>query len=321
MGELLAFVSAIGFTVQLIFIKKGCKYKSISGSVPIMLFVVCSAMLLSFCIYSTEILLSAEKTFTNVFLSASSTALFFIVLDGLLGSMGGLFLITKATELIGPNKTSILRGVNPIFAAFFAMAFLGERPGLKGIFGIILLIISIVMISYQETDLKNDNETRKSETVRIRVGLAETTANRELTGSILAVLGGLAFAAAQIARGRAIQLDASPELVVVLGLTSSFVILSFIHLVTKKELNFVKGIGLDTYKYYLLAGAGQMIGGYALALAFVYTAVWKAVAIRNLQPIISLALSWFFLREQEIISKKLVFGAVILVMAIWITVL
>ena len=311
MGELLAFLSVIGYTSQLIFIKKGCKDKSESGSIPIQLVVVLSAVIITLIIYMLQIILIQGKTFSHMFMDFTAESFLFIALDGLLGPMGGALLLTKATELIGPSKASVLRGSSPLFAMLLAALLLQERPGINGVVGIILLVVGIFLVTW-----KKQNTISPTATMETRQG-----SRKNFIGSSLALLGGLSFAFSQIARGMAIQKGASPEAIVFWGLLVSFFTLYFLHFVTKKHMKFTLGLKMDTMKYYVYAGAGNMMGSFMLAWSFVYTDVWKAIAIRNLQPIIAILMSWMILKQQEIITKRLVFGASLVLMAIWISML
>ena len=325
MGELFAFLAAVGYTSQLIFIKKGIRSKDSKGSIPIQLFVLLSALVISVTLYAGEILLSKDKSMADLFLSASGDALLFIVLSGLLGSLSGLFLLTKATQLIGSSKTSILRSTNPFFATLLAMIFLGENPGLRGFSGVILLITGIGVISYRKEIKPKGATAIEDESIMSDVDTTPPPnkgrfSSNEFIGSSLAILAGLSFALSQIAKGRALQLNAAPETVVVIGFCTSLLVLSIIHRVTQGHLNFGKGLEGSSIRYYLLAGVGLVLGSYMLALAFMHTEVWRAVAIRNIQPIIALIMAWIFLRQQEPINKQLIIGAAIMVVAVWMTI-
>ena len=330
MGETLAFLSAIGYTSQLILIKKGCKEKSVSGSIPIQLFVVSSAVLIIIVIYLVEIALERGTLFSH-FLLVPKDAIVFVVLDGLLGPMAGLFLLTKATELIGPSKTSIFRGTNPIFAAILAAAILNETPGVLGVSGVALLVTGIIIVSWNNDALYAGNEYHSIQTYEpmneydasnflssFQTESTQSLKKRNFIGTALALLSGLSFAIAQTARGSAIERGAAPEPIVFWGTMTSFVTLLMIHYFYKNSLNFTLGIERNSYKYYICAGAGFVLGASALALSFVYIDVWKAVAIRNLQPVISILMSWLFLKQQELITKRIIVGALFVIAAIWI---
>ncbi len=327
MGEALAFLSAIGFTSQLILIKKGCKDKSVSGSIPIQLFVVSSAVLMIIIIYLIEIIALEKGTLSSHFLLVPKHTIVFIILDGLLGPMAGLFLITKATELIGPSKTSIFRGTNPIFTAILAAVLLNETIGLSGVCGIALLVTGIVIVSWnndtsydeRKHHFRRSNEHMTSDSiVTTQNESTKVLKKNNIVGSALALLSGVLFAIAQTARGSAIERGAAPESIVFWSTMTSLVTLLIIHYLYKKSFDFSIGIDRGSYKYYIYAGAGFAFGAYALALSFVYIDVWKAVAIRNLQPVISIFMSWVFLKQQEVINKRLVAGALLVIGAIWI---
>jgi drug/metabolite transporter (DMT)-like permease len=329
MGEALALLSAFGYTSQLILIKKGCQDKSASGSIPIQLFVVSSAVFMLMVIYSLKILIFDGFTIYNQFLLIPIEAIVFVIADGLLGPMGGLFLLTKATELIGPSRTSVFRGTNPIFAAIISSIALKENPGLLGACGIALLVTGIVVVSWNKDSLSDykinhlkppngmpaDHEPSDPRTA---IRNESTSKRKGLLGSSLALLSGLSFALAQTARGTAIARGATAESIVFWGTMTSLIVLLVIHYLSKKSFNFAVGIQRNSSKYYIYAGAGFVIGASALALSFIYIDVWKAVAIRNMQPVLSIMLSWLFLKRQESINIQVVIGALLVTGAILI---
>ena len=329
MGEALAFLSACGYTFQLILIKKGNNQKSTIGSIPIQLIVLSSGILMFLVIYSIKIHLSGVFTVHNQFFLIPKEAMIFVVMDGLLGPMGGMLLLTKATEFIGPSRTSVFRGTNPIFAAILSSIILKESPGWAGVLGITLLVVGIVVISMDSGSSNDNNKLSLKSPMKASPDpeqFENQTSDRNGSrlfekrslGIIMALISGLLMAIAQTSRGVAISRGAAAEPIVFWGAVISFTTLMAVYYLNNKSHRFTAGIDGASMKYYLCAGIGFVIGSSALALSFVYIDVWKAVAIRNMQPILSIMVSWHLLKKQELIDARVIVGALLVTSAIWI---
>ncbi len=302
MGELLALIAAFGYTTQLILIRLGSEEQRRNNAMTVQLIILTTAFILLTAIFGGNILFVPNSGLIEQFRSLTLLAFSYIALEGLLGPLGGLFFLTKATDLIGPSKTSILRGCNPFFTTIFAIIFLGETPGIKGIFAVLLLILGIFIISYKKEKTPVSSEATKEQAV----------------GLILGLMGGLAFSMAQTARGLALDAGATPNTVIYLGHITSLVVLLIIYRIYARKINFLQYVAFRQIKLYTLAGVSVVTANYALLSSFLLIPVWQAVAIRNLQPLLAIILSWLFLKKEEL-GLRIFIGAIIVVIGIWLT--
>jgi len=299
MGELLAFIAAFGFAAQNASIRRGQMENNQGGIINAHLIIS-----LSLLIMLTIALIIAYFFGFNIITEISSLnlkAFFFIVLEALLGPLNGLFLIATATGQIGASRTSTLRTSNPLFTVFLAAIFLRESPGIFGVLAVLIIITGIIISSYHSS----------SEVIAL---MPKT----KLSGNFIALAAGFSFSLAQIARGLAIQNGATPILITLLGYQITFLLLLIYYRYKYGSFNFTN-INKVSIKHYFLAGVGALIGTYALAMSFTYIPVWQAVAIRNLQPLLSIILAFIFLRKSEIITRRLIVGTIIVIIGVWLT--
>lgn len=298
MGGLLALIAALGFTSQVIFLRRGLMEKN-SGSVWEIRFIV-SAVSLG--VFLGGIFIASWWGF-NIFRDINNltyVSLLLLILEGALGPLVGAFLITTAVAQIGAIQTSTLRGgSNPLFTMALAVLLLGERPGLLGIFFVLMIVGGILIVGYQG-----------------HLGTIALLQKTRIAGGIIALAGGLAFSLSQIARGAAINLGATPNTGILVGVSTALLISGGVCYSRPGRFGFLKEINHKSLFYYFIAGLGSLGGSYALLAAFTLIPVWQAVAIRNLQPLLAIFMTWIFLKETDKINLRLALGAALVTLGV-----
>ncbi len=297
MGVFMAIFSAFGFALQNILIRRGLLGKQKGTVNTILLLVLLSSQLSIIAIVLVSGLI--HGSIIEEFFYLTWHAVLFLILEGVMGPLIGMFLITTAISQIGASRTSALRSSNPFFAAIFAILFLGESLTALNLMSVFILIAGVVLVSYR--------------TQEEAISLLPKT---RVAGALVALLAGLFFALSQIFRGLALDYGATPNTGTLIG---GFVALVVLTVICRKEVGSFKfffNIDRENIYYYLAAGLGTTIGRYALLVAFLYSPVWLAVSLRNSQPIIALVLSWLFLRDTEAINARVAAGTMLVVIAV-----
>lgn len=294
MGVILALISAMGFTFNAVFIRRGMMEEK-PGSEWEIRFV---ALLVTLFVFFIGLLLATLFGFniSTEFHQLTAYAILLLFLEGTLGPLVGAFLMTTAIAQIGASHTSALwGGSNPLFATILAIVFLGERPNLLGMIAVMMVVLGIIIVGY------------RSHTGTI--GLLEKT---RIAGGIFALLSGLSFALSQIARGAAINYGATPNTAIIIGGFSALVIITVCCYLKSRDFSFLQDINIKSLLYYSSSGVGALVGRYSILTAFMFIPVWQAVAIRNIQPLLAIILSSLILKNSETINLRLIGGTVLL---------
>ncbi len=298
MGGFLALLSALGFTCQTVFTRRGLMGKN-AGNLWEIRFVISFMSLVAFIIgaflasfYGLDVI--------QDFKELSFLAVILLILQGGLGDfLGGIFLTTAIAQ-IGASHASALRGgSNPLFATLLAIIILGERPGILGLLFVLMIITGIVVVGFRE-----------------HVGTLSLFEKTKISGGVFALLGGLAMSLSHIARGAAINLGATANTGYVIGLITALVVFAIVCIVKSGTFNPFRQIDRYSIIYYAVASLGHIVGGYALFTAFTLIPVWQATAIRNIQPLLTIFLAWLFLKEAEKINLRLCVGAVLVTLGV-----
>ena len=298
MGGFLALLSALGFTCQTVFTRRGLMGKN-AGNLWEIRFVISLMSLVAFIIgafiasfYGIDII--------QDFKDLSFLAVILLVLQGGLGDfLGGLFLTTAIAQ-IGASHASALRGgANPLFATILAIVILGEKPGILGIIFVMMIITGIVVVGLRE-----------------HVGTLSLFEKTKISGGVFALLGGLSISLSHIARGSAINFGATANTGYVIGLVTALIVFAIVCIFKTRSFNPFLQIDRSSVFYYAIASLGHIVGGYALFTAFTLIPVWQASAIRNIQPLITILFTWLFLKEAEKVNLRLFIGALLVTLGV-----
>lgn len=298
MGELYALFAALGFTFQFIWTRRGLMEER-SGNAWEVNFIVFSAALFAFCI-GIIIATFTGFNFIQEFYFLNLLALLLLLIQGILGSLVGSFLVTIAIAQIGAAHTSaIVAGANPLFTTIFAVIILGEKPPFLGIIAVLMIISGITVVGY-----------------RHNVGTIPLFKKTKIKGGFFALISGLSYSLSQIARGAAINQGATPNTALLISTIATLVIIAIICTIKSRHFNWIKMINTKSLYYYSGSGIGALVGSYALLTAFTIIPVWQAIAIRNIQPLLAVILARILLKKEEIINLRLVLGAMIVTIGV-----
>ncbi|MBI1998376.1 MAG: DMT family transporter [Deltaproteobacteria bacterium] len=198
------------------------------------------------------------------------------------------FFMFKGMERLGASITSCLTNSTPLFATFFAIAFLQERPTVTNLLGTLSIVSGIIALSWK--------------------GASKTWLTRDLLFPLTAAF--LFAARDNLVRFGLLQIG-SPILGAALAATTSFATMSLIYLAFEKK----QPLGTSAPRgFALFAAAGFMN---FLSYVFAYTAL-SMERVSLMSPLINgsslfiLPLSALFLKDVERLTPRKI-GAVLLV--------
>lgn len=298
MGGLFALVAALGFTIDSILTRKGLMEENPGTIWDIRL--VISLAALSFFLLGVSIATLLGYDFLQEFKQITYLAVSLLIFAGVLGPFMGAFLLSTAISQIGPAHASALwAGSNPLFVALLAVIFLKEIPDLMGIFSVFIIVGGIIVVGYHGHE-----------------GTARLLEKTKLAGGFIALIAGILVALSQIGRGAALNFGATPISALFLFQGTAFIIVTTICFIKSKNFKYLKDINQKSLYCYSGAGISFLIANYFLLASFTLIPVWQAVAIRNIQPILAIFLSWIFLKKVDKINLRLVLGAALVTVGV-----
>ena len=298
MGGMFAILAALSFTFDNILIRKGLTEEH-PGSIWDMRFVISLA---SICVFIGGVFIAALFGFNikEELEHLSFSAVFILIISGALGPLLGAVLYSIAIAQIGASHTAALfGGSNPIFATLLAVVFLAEVPDLIGLFSVVIIVGGIVVVGYHGHE-----------------GTVMLLEKTKIAGGIIALLAGVTAAVSQIGRGAALNLGATPITALFIFHATALVIVTVICLINKGNLSYLKHISRKSLYCYSGSGTALLAGNYFFFISLTLIPAWQAVAIRNIQPILVLFMSWIFLKTVDRINWRLIFGAALVTLGV-----
>ncbi|HEX9786448.1 MAG TPA: DMT family transporter [Candidatus Binatia bacterium] len=198
------------------------------------------------------------------------------------------YFIFKGMERLGASISSCLTNATPLFATFFAMAFLQERPSLTNLLGTLSIVAGIVSLSWR--------------------GAAKTWRTRDLLFPLTAAF--LFAARDNLVRVGVGHID-SPILGASIAATTSFITMALMYLAFEEK----KPLSASAPRGFAWFGAAGFMN--FLSYAFAYTAL-SMERVSIISPLINasslfvLPLSALFLKDVEQLTPRKI-GAVLLV--------
>jgi drug/metabolite transporter (DMT)-like permease len=292
MGNTMALVAAFGFAINYVATRRGLLGMGYTGNIwEINVISLGSALSL----YLLGMLLLGFNPIQEM-TSLGFKVIFLLVVDGLLGPFIGTLLGIVAIAQIGAPHASALRGgSNPLFTTLMAVLLLGERPGLYGCLGVIIIVCGIIVVGY-----------------RGQAGITRLLGQKGLGGGIYALLSGLSFSLAHVARGAAVQAGATVSAGFIISISTGLIVSTIICFLMSGNLNFLKKIDRKNTVNYILSGFGIFLGLVGLLVAYRYIPVWQAIALRNTQPVLVLLISCLTIKTIEALSFRMIMGILLI---------
>jgi len=229
------------------------------------------------------------------------TPLHYLVTPAILIFLGvGLFqpgltrlLTVKGIDTLGVSIADPIRASTPMFSSLMAIVFLGEQMTFAILYGTLLIIIGITVLSHQKS------------------------AGRPLRLLHLCypILASFLVGLSQVARKFGLAFIPHPFLAAAVTATSSFAVISSLLLLTRQ-----KGEGLRLNRqclpFYLSAGVSISMAMASLYYALSLGEVIVVIPVTSTGPFFALTLSVIFLRDIKQVTLKIVLGACLIVIGV-----
>lgn len=274
-GELYAFLSSILFSLSYIFVKKGVEYSSAMSAVVVSLsFNAALFWGLGLILYSPKVLFRPE--------------ILFFVVAGLCAPTIGRVFNYKAIEKIGVSVSTALLSISPLISMILAGAVIKERITAWIIAGTVLVVIGAFLLSVP----KETKNWRRS-----HLGYAFGAA--------------LCFGVSPFFRKMGLLALHNPLYGGAVTITTGLVALELFSFVSGRGTNF----RFDRRSLWPYIGLGLMssFGGVTYFYALDKANLSVVMPILNSQPLFALVLTYFFLRNIERITAKIVLGTLLVV--------
>jgi drug/metabolite transporter, DME family len=275
-AELVAISSAIGWATDSVLVRFGLRKSNIFA-----------AMLVSYLVSVSCMWTYLIATTSLEFLA--SPAMIYYLISGCMQPLFARALFYEGITRIGVARAGPLRGIEPLFAGAIAVIFFHEEPGWSVLFGTILIVASLWLIS----------------------GRQESDKQWHLVYALLPIGAALISAVSQSLRKQALHIIPDPFVAVAVVTTVSLILLlGFVLATGRGEQLKMKREG---FVYFLCAALVASAAQVANFIALARGELSVIIPLLNTTPLFTVLFSVVFLRAVETINLRIVLGAVLMV--------
>jgi len=281
-----AFVSAFGFGTNLIFARLGLQYMRPSAAV-----IITSTMAFSI------VMIFALTFYWNEVISIKATSIGALAVVGSLHFGIGRFLNLTSIRMSGPANQAALLASVPFFSSFFAITIGSETLTIPVIIGTIGITLGLIFIVAKK--LNQTNKVILGNKRQARIGI--------LLGLSTSIIYGLSVFLESIIVKELASPIVSSAFTLMFG--AIFVALIF-HRSAPKEIIAAPRKGIILL---MLSGIGIAWGLSFLFIALSLSPVVMVGPAMNIAPLITLFLSYIFLKRIEKVTVSLVIGSLMII--------
>lgn len=283
LGILFALLCATFFAANYIFIQFGMKKAThdngVFSNIIVNVFVLAIIYLIYFIVRSEPVVWS--KPAIVAFIAA-----------GLLTTLLGRITLFAGIRRIGSSRSAAIKNAAPIFTIIIAMLFLNETLSLLTGLGIFFIFGGLFLVAYEQWQ-KNGSIKSK---------------DQAWIGLLFAGLAAFLFGTGQAVRKLGLTEMADPILGAWLGTIAALIVYTLMLLYKQKLKSTIHEQVKNFNLYYLLAGFSTSFGILSFFVSIYFTKVSYASAIVATEPIVTVILAYFFLKQQEQIGRFMVFS-------------
>jgi len=216
----------------------------------------------------------------------------FFALAGLVGTVGGRLFRFMSIEAVGASITAAVTNLSPLVSSALAILILGEHVTLAVLAGTLVVVIGTTLLSAGGR----------------RIGLRPVQL-------IVPALSALCFGVVAVLRKVGLSgMEPMPGLAV--NVTAALVAYTAFLLASGQSgLMACRGTSLA---YFVAAGVAENLAVYLVVLALSIGGVSVVVPLASVSPIFVLVLSFFFLRDIEILDRRIVVGTLLIVIGVYL---
>lgn len=285
MGIFFALLTALGFAISNVCVRKGMdRSKSDNGVIMTLfinfIFLGFAALIYRFFIHSVPINLEG---------------IMFYLVAGIFTTFIGRLTLFMSYREIGPTRGTAIKNSAPLFTVIFAVAFLHETIRLAPLVGILFVLLGLAIQGYFL--FKHGDQLTAQERLQRK-------------GYLLALTSAVVFGVGQGIRKPGMDVLPDPFLG---AFISAVVALTMIFILEGKKGGLGKKIKTQVSQFnifYFIAGIGTSIAMLSFFIAITYMQVSYVAVIAAMEPIITILLSKLFLKNQEVIQSYTIYSAI-----------
>jgi drug/metabolite transporter, DME family len=275
-AEIVAMFSAMGWAADSVLVRFGLRHSNIFA-----------AMLVSYAVSISCMWNYLIATTSLEFLK--SPAMIYYLISGCIQPLFARALFYEGITRIGVARAGPLRGSEPLFATAIAVVFFHEQPGPPVFLGTTLIVGSLWLIS----------------------GKQEGDAKWRLIDVIFPIAAGLISAISQSLRKQALKIIPDPFVAVAVVTSVSFILLLGFVLTTKRS--HLLRVPREAFRFFFFAALFATLAQVANFVALGRGELAVIIPLLNTTPLFTVFFSALFLRKVETVSRRIVFGAVLMV--------
>lgn len=274
-GELLAILASISFAAAQIFIRLGLR-----SSTPIT-----AALIINACVSLGGIVISLSK---GTLQSSTLKPILWYMAVGIAGPGIGRVAYFIGIDRMGLGRSVTISSCTPLWSTLIAVTFLGEDPTAWVIVGTFAIVAGIALLSIQE-----DNSQSFQSWLRGAL--------------VFPLVASVAYALPPIFAKMAYAHQRTPEV----GMAVAFVMGNIVLLSFRPVVPVMGKIFADRRSFFMLCIAGTLgvVSSFSLWTAILLSSVSTTMPLSRTAPILVLILSYIFLGRQEAITRRMVIGA------------
>lgn len=216
----------------------------------------------------------------------------FFALAGLIGTVGGRLLRFVSIEAVGASIAAAVINLSPVVSSVLAILILGERVTSAVLVGTLVIVGGTTLLSAGGR----------------RIGLRPAQL-------VLPGLSAVCFGVVAVLRKVGLSgMEPIPGMAV--NVTAALVAYTAFLLATgQREVMVCRGTSLA---YFVVAGLAENLTVYLVVLALSIGTVSVVMPLASVSPIFVLVLSFFFLRNIEILDRRIVLGTLLIVTGVYL---
>jgi uncharacterized membrane protein len=318
MGYIYALLAAVGFGINDLCIQVGVKSGKCTTNQALLINLIAGNVILS--------VMAVVTYFSVGFPPLNIMGMLFFIAAGVCSPFFGRILSFASIKEIGATRTTTLRVSDAFFTIVIAYLILGDRISLQVLLGAVILVVGIMVL------INETSQSVKVSKLELAAGVAydmkpkslksyiKSTVGNINVGFFYAIISAVFFGMGGVFRQMSMTHVPSALLGTLVGTFTALITNGlYIHFSGQltKDWNFtVKEVG-----FFSLGGAANSTAILFFFSALVSgTSVSITAALKNLSPLVTLFLTWLFLRKAERITPKLIYSIVLVLFGAFIIV-
>lgn len=305
MGSLFAFLSAFGFSLANVMIRKGTTATSKNNGAFISM------------VLTTAI---SGIVFTIIGLSrgwpiVTWKGVFWFCFAGVLTTFFGRTLLFTSIQLLGSVRATALKRLNPFFAVIFGVALLGEQITTTLILGMFLIFISFALLIY-ENYKTNQKEQSKEIAASLETGKEQNSSTNNLKkilaiSYIYGILSSICYALGYVVRKVGLGEIDEPFFGTFLGAGVGALIF-VVMAIFKERYRLPVKAAFTKFEFWLFgAGVATSLGQIFYFIALSKIEVTRVALISSVEVVFTLFLSVILLKKVENLNGPVIIASIL----------